>query len=264
LALERDVQVLALTDHDTVGGVAEAQQAAVGTGLEVISGVEISSEGEWGDLHILGYYVDPTSDVLQELMQAMRDARLGRARKMVQRLAELGMPLEWEEVQSLAGGDSVGRPHVARALLHRGYVVTLQDAFDRYLANGGPAHVPRLKVPLSQVIQTILKAGGVPVLAHPGHYQTALERLPKFVGYGLRGLEVYYPDHTPHEIESLLRLCREHDLLATGGTDFHGPGAEEGAPLGSIDVPSECVDRLREARRTLLTGEADLASTPRA
>jgi len=247
LALERGLDVIALTDHDTLGGVAEAQQAADGTELEVIAGVEISSEGEWGDLHILGYYVDPESSPLQEMMQAMQDARLGRARKMVERLGELGMPLEWEEVRVLAGGESVGRPHVARALINRGYVVTLQDVFDRFLAHGGPAYIPRLKLTPAEVIQAIIEAGGVAALAHPGHYWTALELLPEFVGYGLRGLEVYYPNHSPDEIKALLRLCQEHGLIATGGTDFHGPGFEEGASLGSVYVPPECVERLREA-----------------
>lgn len=248
LAAERGLGAIALTDHDTLGGVTEAQQAAAGSGLEVIAGVEVSSEGEWGDLHILGYYVNPASDPLREMTQAMRDARMGRARKMVELLGELGMPLEWEEVRALAGGESVGRPHVARALLSRGYVATLQDAFDRFLANGGPAYVPRLKLTPVDVIQTIVEAGGVPVLAHPGHYWAILERLPEFVGYGLRGLEVYYPDHSPGEIKTLLGLCREHGLIATGGTDFHGPGLEEGAPLGSIYVPPECVEQLRRSR----------------
>ncbi len=257
MARERGLAVIALTDHDTLGGVAEAQQAAAGSELEVITGVEISSEGEWGDLHILGYYVDPENGPLQEMMQAMRDARLGRARKMIERLGKLGMPLEWEEVRVLAGGDSVGRPHVARALVNRGYVKTMQEAFDRFLANGGPAHVPRLKLTPSEVIQMIVEAGGVAVLAHPGHYWTALELLPEFVGYGLRGVEVYYPHHSPEQIEMLLGLCREYGLLVTGGTDFHGPAASEGAPLGSVYVPWECAERLREAAafRTQIAGQ---------
>ncbi|MFQ6102411.1 MAG: PHP domain-containing protein [Anaerolineae bacterium] len=247
LSLERGLAVIALTDHDTLGGVAEAQQAAVGTGLEVIAGVEVNSEGAWGDLHFLGYYVDPENRPLREKLQAMRDARVGRARKMVQRLSEMGMPLEWEEVRALASGESVGRPHVARALLNRGYVKTMQEAFDRFIANGGPAYVPRLRLIPPEVIQAIIEAGGVPVLAHPSHSgPAAVERIPEFVGYGLRGVEVYYPGHSPEEIEMLLELCREYGLLATGGTDFHGPGSSEGAPLGSVYVPLECVERLRE------------------
>jgi len=240
--------VIALTDHDTLGGVAEAQQAAVGTGLEVIAGVEVNSESAWGDLHFLGYYVDPENGPLREKLQAMRDARMGRARKMVKRLSEMGMPLEWEEVRALAGGDSVGRPHVARALLNRGYVKTLQEAFDHLIGNGGPAYVPRRRLTPPEAIQAIIEAGGVPVLAHPAYSgAAAVERMPEFVGYGLRGVEVYYPDHSPEEIEMLLGLCREYGLLVTGGSDFHGPGVEEGAPLGSVHVPLECAERLREA-----------------
>ncbi|MBU0704903.1 MAG: hypothetical protein KKC18_13670, partial [Chloroflexi bacterium] len=116
------------------------------------------------------------------------------------------------------------------------------------LANGGPAYVPRLKLTPAEVIQTIVEAGGVPVLAHPGHYWAILERLPEFIGYGLRGLETYYPNHSPTEVKTLLGLCREHGLIATGGTDFHGPGFEEGAPLGSVYVPPECVEQLRRCR----------------
>jgi len=248
MALERGLSVIALTDHDTLGGVAEAQQAAVGTGLEVITGVEVNSEGDWGDLHFLGYYVDPENGPLRERLQAMRDARLGRARKMIERLSEMGMALEWEEVRALAGGDSVGRPHVARALLNQGYVKTTQEAFARFIGNDGPAYVPRLRLAPSEVIQTIIGAGGVPVIAHPAHSgAAAVERIPEFVGYGLRGVEVYYPHHSLEEIEMLLGLCREYGLLITGGSDFHGPGIEEGATLGSVYVPTECVERLREA-----------------
>jgi len=248
MALERGLAVMALTDHDTLAGVAEAQQAAAGTGLEVIAGVEVSSEGEWGDLHFLGYYVDAENGPLREKLQAMRDARVGRARRMIERLGEMGMGLEWEEVGALAGGESVGRPHVARALLNRGYVRTTQEAFDRFIGNDGPAYVARLRLTPPQVIQAIIGAGGVPVLAHPAHSgPAAVEHVPEFVAHGLRGVEVYYPDHSLEEIEMLLGLCREYGLLATGGTDFHGPGIAEGAPLGSVYVPLECAERLREA-----------------
>ena len=249
LALERGLNVIALTDHDTLGGVAEAQQAATGTELKVIPGVEINSEGEWGALHFLGYYVDPENGPLREKLQAMLDARLSRARKMIRRLGELGMPLDWDEVRTLAGGKSIGRPHVARALVNRGYVETTQEAFESFIARDGPAYIPRPRLGPPEVIQAIVGAGGVPVLAHPAHSgPAAVERVPEFVSYGLRGVEVYYPDHSPQDVEKLLGLCREHDLIATGGSDFHGPGIEEGAPLGSVYVPPGCVERLREGR----------------
>ncbi|MBN1977544.1 MAG: PHP domain-containing protein [Anaerolineae bacterium] len=259
LALARGLRVIALTDHDTMGGVAEAQTAAAGMGLEVISGVEINAEGDGTALHILGFYVDPQAPFLDEKLRTLRDARLGRARKMLERLGEMGMPLDWEEVQALAGGESIGRPHVARAMLDQGYVETVKEAFERFIGPGGPAHIPRLRLSPAETIGAIVEAGGVPVLAHPAHSGPAVvARLPEFVGYGLRGLEVYYPRHSPDEVEMLLRLCREHGLIATGGTDFHGPDSEEGAPLGSIYVPPECVERLRAAA----TGEVGRVTAP--
>lgn len=248
MALARKLRVVALTDHDTLAGVAGARQAAANTGLEVIAGVEVNSEGGWGDLHFLGYYVEPQNDRLQERLRVTREARLGRARKMVQRLREMGIPLEWEEVQALASGDSVARPHVARALFNQGYVRTIQEAFDRFIGNDGPAYVPRLRLTPPEVIRTIIEAGGVPVLAHPAHSgAAAVKRIPEFMSYGLRGLEVYYPNHSPEETEMLLGLCQQHGLLVTGGSDFHGPGADEGSSLGSIHVPLACAERLRRA-----------------
>jgi hypothetical protein len=240
--------VIALTDHDTLGGVAEAQQAALGTGLEVIAGVEVNSEGEWGDLHFLGYYVDPENGPLRKRLRAIQDVRVERARKMVERLGEMGMALEWETVRALAGGRSVGRPHVAQALFNRGYVETLQEAFERFIGRDGPAYVPRLRLTPSEAIQMIAAAGGVPVIAHPAHSgPAAVARIPEFVGYGLRGVEVYYPHHSPEEIEMLLELCREYGLLVTGGSDFHGSGVKGGTLLGEVYVPLECAERLQEA-----------------
>ncbi|HEY75737.1 MAG TPA: PHP domain-containing protein [Thermoflexia bacterium] len=244
-ALELGLTAIALTDHDTTSGIAEALQAAEGTGLEVIPGVEINSEGEWGDLHFLGYYIDPGNPSLRQRLEAMRDARLGRARRMIERLAQMGMPLDWEEVRALAGGESVGRPHIARALVNRGYVSSVQEAFDRYISNDGPAYVPRLRLTPPEVIETIHQAGGVAVLAHPAH-SGVVDRVPEFVALGLQGLEVYYPEHSPEDVEMLLDLCQRYNLVATGGSDFHSPNHEEGAPLGSVFVPEEAVEKLRE------------------
>ena len=248
LGLSQGLTVLALTDHDTMGGVGEATEAAEGTGLEVIPGVEINSEGEWGDLHFLGFYVDPENHPLQECLETVRDGRVARAKAMVRRLREMGMSLTWDEVRALAIGPSVGRPHIARALADRGYVANTQEAFDRLIGLDGPAYVSRLRMAPRDVIGAIREAGGVPVLAHPAHSgPEVLAHILEFVGYGLRGIEVYYPAHSPAERAVLLELCREHNLLATGGTDFHAPTSMEGAMLGSICVPMACATRLREA-----------------
>jgi predicted metal-dependent phosphoesterase TrpH len=258
LALARSLRVIALTDHDTMSGVAEAL-AAAGTEIEVIAGVEINVKGDGTSLHMLGFYVDPQNPPLTEKLRTMRDARLGRARQMLQRLGEMGMPLDWEKVQALAGGESIGRPHVARALVNQGHAATVQEAFDRFIGPERPAHVSRLRLTPAEAIQAIIEAGGVPVLAHPAHSGLAVvDRIPEFAGYGLRGLEVYYPRHSPDEVEMLLGLCQEHGLIATGGTDFHGPDSAEGAPLGSLYVPMACAERLREAA----TNAVSRASAP--
>ncbi len=248
LAVERGLVAIALTDHDSLSGIAEAQQAAAGTPLEVIAGVEISCEGEWGDLHLLGFYVDQANGRLSSQLEEMRAGRLKRARRMVARLQDLGLELEWEEVQALAGGESVGRPHVARALLNRGHVSSVEEAFAIYLGRSGPAYVARTRVTPCEAVATITEAGGVPVLAHPAcSGERAIARVAGLADCGLRGLEVHYPHHAPSDVKRLLGLCERHGLLATGGSDFHSPNGGEGAALGSVDVPLECLERLREA-----------------
>jgi predicted metal-dependent phosphoesterase TrpH len=240
--------VIALTDHDTMDGVSEAVRASEGTGLEVISGVEINSEGEWGDLHFLGFYVDREDAHLQDCLEAVRDGRVARAKAMVGRLRDLGMSLTWAEVRALANGPSVGRPHVARALADRGYVANTQEAFDRYIGLDGPAYVSRVRMAPEDVITAITQAGGVPVLAHPAYSgPAALALLPQFVACGLQGIEVYHPAHSAEDTLQLLGLCREHGLLATGGSDFHSPRSNEGGMLGSVQVPTDCVAQLRQA-----------------
>lgn len=248
LALEQQLHAIAITDHDTVAGVAEAIRTAAGTALNVIPGVELNSEGSWGDLHFLGYYIQTDHEALQEHLLAVQTARTERAYAMVKRLAELGMPLEWEHVQTLANGESIGRPHIARALLERGYVHSLQEAFERFIGNGGPAYVPRLRSTPPEAIALIRQAGGVPVLAHPIYSDpSVLSDIPEYVEYGLRGLEVYYPAHSPQDIAQLLCVCQRYKLVATGGTDFHGFEHREGAFLGSLSVPGDCMQQLKKA-----------------
>jgi predicted metal-dependent phosphoesterase TrpH len=249
LAQDLGLTAIALTDHDTTAGVSEAEEAANGS-LEIIPGIEINSEGDWGDLHFLGYYIDPQDAHLQELLEAVRDARVGRARAMVLQLNRMGMRLEWERVRAFAVGESVGRPHVARALVEGGYVRNVQEAFDRFIGNDGPAYVPRLRLMPAETIRAILEAGGIPVIAHPAYSgQMAVSRIPEFAEYGLRGVEVFYPGHTDQEVAMLQALCQKHDLLVTGGSDFHGPSLGEGSALGSIFVPPECLDRLHWENR---------------
>ena len=243
-ALSQGLIALALTDHDTLGGIAEAQRAAEGADLDVIPGTEINSKWEGGALHLLGYYVDPDHPVLKRRLQRMRNARLDRAHAMLDRLEDLGLPMDWEDVDAMAQGQSMGRPHIARALLNRGYVDSIQEAFDRYISPGGAAYVPRLRLTPGEVIESIHAAGGVAVLAHPGP-SGAVDIIPRLVSLGLQGLEVYYPRQSSSDVQLLLDLCQRYGLIATGGSDFHAEDHEEGATLGSVFVPVECIEELR-------------------
>ena len=247
LALDRGLAAIALTDHDTIAGFAEARAAAEGTGLEVVPGVEISSDWPVGDFHILGLYVDPRDGPLNESLAAMRAARLHRARKMLEKLAALGMPLDWEEVAAFANGSSaVGRLHVARAMVRRGYVPAIPEAFQHYIGRDGPAYVPRLRMTPVEVIGLIRRAGGIAVLAHPAA-SGLVEHIPTLASLGLQGIEVFYPSHSLEDVKVLLRLARQYRLLVTGGSDFHGFGVGEGAPLGSLDVPLRLLRELQQA-----------------
>ncbi|MCS7179395.1 MAG: PHP domain-containing protein [Anaerolineae bacterium] len=245
LALAQGLRAIALTDHDSVAGVAEAQAAARGTDLEVIPGVEISSDWPVGDFHILGLYIEPRNGPLGERLAAMRAARVGRARKMLERLTALGMPLEWEEVLPSVNGCAIGRLHIARAMLRRGYIRSLQEAF-QYIGRYGPAYVPRLRITPVEAIGLIRQAGGVAVLAHPTASGVA-EHIPTLASLGLQGIEVFYPEHSFENIKALLRLARQYRLLVTGGSDFHGFEPGMGAPLGSCGVPARRLPFLRQA-----------------
>lgn len=266
----RGLCAIALTDHDTMDGVAEALQAGMRLGVEVIPGVELNTESTAGEVHVLGYFpppegwspeADPAGHgagvvgavidrEFYDLLASRRDSRAERARKMVQRLRELGMPLSYEDVLRQAGDAPVGRPHIARALLEAGYVESVKEAFDRWLHRGGPAYVPREKLSPAEAVQAIIDAGGVPVLAHPGRIdgQWVIQEL---IDAGLEGLECHYPEHTPEQTERYLGLAREHGLVVTGGTDYHGPRSPHDADLGSLPVPPEAVEQLKERVRAV-------------
>lgn len=247
LALDQGLTAIALTDHDTVAGFAEALTAASGTGLEVIPGVEISSDWPVGDFHILGLYVDPWDGPFNECLQSMQAARLQRARKMLERLATLGMPLEWDEVIRFCRGNcTIGRLHIAHAMVQRGYVPDVPQAFQRYLGRNGPAYVPRWRMTPAEVIGLVRRAGGVAVLAHPAA-SGVVEHIPTLASLGLQGVEVYYPNHSPEDVNGLLQMARQYRLLVTGGSDFHGFEAGAGALLGSVDVPLRLLRPLRQA-----------------
>ena len=240
------LRAIAITDHDSTLGIPPAEKAARGTGLEVVPGVEISAESAVGEVHILGYFVKPEADGMEAKLRQVREARLERARRIVARLAALGIPVDWERVRELAAGESVGRPHVARAMVERGYVSSTDEAFALYLASGRPAYVPRLKVTPPEAIAWIRSARGVPVLAHP---LQATDLVPALRKAGLEGLEASYTGYSPEEVRYLTDLAARYGLVATGGSDFHGPDMACGE-LGAATTPYATVEELRRRRPT--------------
>jgi predicted metal-dependent phosphoesterase TrpH len=261
VALEKGLSAIAITDHDTTDGIDEALEAARGHDhdLEVIPGIELSAEQGSREVHILGYYVDQRDRNLQAKMKVLREARRQRARRMVGKLAGLGLPVSWERVLEIAGDSSAfGRPHLAQALQEKGYVESINEAFHRFIGLGGPAYVARYKLSPTQALDIIRAAGGLPVMAHPWRLEDVVIRL---AGCGLAGLEAYYPTYSQEQREELARLGEQYGLIATGGTDFHGYEQNGPLSLGDVPVPLESVRRLRGLRKSRL-GRADSCDGP--
>lgn len=234
-AKERGLKGIALTDHDTCAGLQEAFAAGLEHDLAVLPGLELSAEWCDKDVHILGYWISQSNRPLVALMAKLRSERATRIANMVARLRELGLPLMLSEVTDQNDGDghSLGRPHVARALINRGYVDSVDEAFDLYLERGRPAYVPRYKLLPEEAIRAIVVSGGVAVWAHPGPLASLL--LKPLVKAGLAGLEVYHPDHDPRREQELLAFAQQHHLVATGGSDAHS-GAALGLRSVGLDV----------------------------
>jgi 3',5'-nucleoside bisphosphate phosphatase len=250
LARDRGLAVLALTDHDTIAAVERAQTAAAQAGdIELIPGVELSTDVPGHEIHVLGYFVNWRDPEFLAMINKFREGRIGRAEKIVAKLAELGAPISFARVQEIAGDGAIGRPHVAQALVEAGHVATMRAAFDQYLANDKPAYVEHYSLPPTEAVKLILSAGGVPVLAHPRGVE---QFLPDLVEAGLLGLECYYPEYDEREQRELVDLAKQYGLVATGGSDFHGlhkMGHMSG--LGEVYVPPEVVEKLRKAKKKL-------------
>ncbi len=242
-ALQIGLYAIALADHDAVDGIEPALQAARGTNLLVLPAVEISTEVGNTEVHILGYYIDYHDDTLLDLLRRIREDRQQRAQKMVNKLNRLGVKVSYEAVAARAGTGSVGRPHVAAAIVEAGYAGSQEEAFARYLRRGRPAYVPRYKLTPRQAVQQVRAAGGLPVLAHPGlvHQDSIIDRL---VPDGLGGIEVYHVNHSASEVSKYRDMAVQRGLIITGGTDSHGPGGPNPVPIGAIEIPDECADAI--------------------
>ncbi len=240
--------VIAVTDHDSVEGVEAAlSQAQRFPNLLVIPGVELSCEDEQ-EIHILGYFLDVNHPRLKSKLRSLHDSRVNRGKRILQRLADLGLNLDWGRVLSLAHGGSVGRPHIAQAMLERGYVSSIREAFEKYIGQDGPAYVRRERLAPIEAVELIVEAGGLPVIAHPAGTAELEALVQELKRHGLVGLEAFYPGYSGETIQQLRLLARQHGLIVTGGSDFHGfevPPIE----IGEVGPPEEDLERFLELAR---------------
>ena len=250
---ETGVDCLAITDHDSVEGLEEAMAAAREfPKLELIPGIELSTDIPGGEIHMLGYYMDWHDRAFRSRLEELRETRVERSREMVQRLTDLGCPITHERVKEIAGDASIGRPHVAQALLEKGHIATMQEAFDKYLGRNGSAYVEREKTTPTEAVELICSVGGLPAIAHPNHvgdvkdFDGLLEELARA---GMVGLEVYYGTYPDDVRKRLLRLAERHGLIPLGGSDFHALGNEFEGVIGQECAPAESMRRLKELAR---------------
>ena len=231
-AKKEGIQTIAITDHDTVSGLAEAQKAALQHELNFIPGIEISAEFNPGILHICGYFIDPENDHLNNQLSVVQHGRSQRNPRIIKKLNELGIPISMEEVRQAAGDDQVGRPHFARVLVKKGFVESMDQAFDQFLAKGKPAYVERQRLSPEDAIHTIHQAGGKTVIAHPAtlgfasgaEYKSFLQNMK---ASGLNGIEAFSSYHSREQNIFFVSLAKELNLCLTGGSDFHGANKPE-------------------------------------
>lgn len=251
MAREAGLSALAITDHDTVAGYAEAAQAGQTLGITVVPGVEISTVAEGQDIHILGYYIDVNDEQLLERLRQLRSTRENRNAMLLERLRELGLDITIEEVieqagKSASGDETIGRPHIASVLVSKGYVASVHEAFDRYLGKGGAAYVNPPRVSPFEAVDWIHEAGGAAVVAHPGLYQ-ADELVERIVRHGADGIEAFHSDHTPEDESRYAEMAARLQVLVTAGSDFHGErnGHELHAPIGSRRIGAHVLEQLK-------------------
>jgi predicted metal-dependent phosphoesterase TrpH len=240
--------IIAVTDHDTVGGLADAAEAGRARALRVIAGIEITAIEEGVDQHVLGYFIDPESPVLTAFLKEQREERIRRVRDMGERLRSIGLPLDVDHLirAAHADGRTIGRPAIADALVAAGHAVDRTDAFDRLLRRGRPAFVPRRGAPAAVVIDTIHAAGGIASLAHPG-VTSSDALIETLAGQGLDAVEVWHSDHSPDRERHYGLLADRLGLAKSGGSDFHGDGVHRAARLAGVSLPAQEFQRL-EAR----------------
>ena len=247
LAAQQGLKVIAITDHDTTDGLDPAWKAAMAfPHLTVIAGIELSTDIPGNEIHILGYYIDHRDAGFQIMLRQFRESRVGRAQKMVEKLGEMGMPLEWDRVKEIAGQGSIGRPHVAQAMLEKGYISNFQEAFEKYIGRNGPAYVERDKQTPEMAVQLISDVGGAAVLAHPAQVDDLDSVLQSLKSAGLKGMEVHYAQYDEATVARLADLAQRYDLLPCGGSDYHAIGTPGEHLPGKAGPPMWVAEELRD------------------
>ncbi|MDI6730960.1 MAG: PHP domain-containing protein [Candidatus Margulisbacteria bacterium] len=244
LAKKVGLKTIAITDHDVVAGVRRGQEKAEEVNVEVVPGIEMTTEAGAAEVHILGYYIDCNNAQLNEILGRIQKGREERIYKICDKLKGLGVDLDPEKVFAEAGHRTPGRPHVARALRSIGAVSNFKEAFVRYIDNKGPAYVPHYKLTPKEAIKIIGQAGGMSVFAHP-KISDVDHIIPDLMADGLQGIEAYYPGYSEDEIKRYLTLAGKYGLLVTGGSDFHGPGSGRDIELGAVAISDELMDKTR-------------------
>jgi 3',5'-nucleoside bisphosphate phosphatase len=242
LAVKIGIRHLAITDHDTVSGLGDAINEAGKYPLNLIPGVELSCDEESSELHILGLDIDPFDRKLAQRLVSLRETRDKRVFQMVEKLRSQKINVSREDLQAISKGDSIGRMHLAMAIVEKGAARDTDEAFEKYLRRGASCYVPREKLLPDEAIKCIIEAGGVPVVAHPGFIENIAVLLPELVKAGLQGIEAYYPSHTPLQTDYYVRTAAEYGLIVTAGSDFHGPGLKRLDVPGCFGVPDRIIE----------------------
>ena len=246
LLAQRGLKVVAITDHDITDGLEPAWQAARAyPQMTILPGVELSTDIPGSEIHILGLGIDYQDARFQAKLEEFRDSRVGRARDMVRRLSELGMPLDWDSVREIAGEGAIGRPHIAQAMGEKGYVGLQKEAFDKYIGRNGPAYVERDKQPPEDAVRLVTQVGGVPILAHPTYIENLDQVLDGLVAAGLKGMEVHYAEYDSKTIAGLADVAARYGLIPCGGSDYHAFGTPGERLPGETGPPMEVADQIR-------------------
>ena len=258
-AAAKGLTAIALTDHDTLAGLEEAEDEATRAGIEFIRGIELAVQDEFGELHLLGLFMPPLSEHMHAAMEVLQRNRLARNQAMLDVLAAMGMPMTMDEVREHSGKVAIGRPHIALAMLSKGYVPSRKEAFERYIGWKGTAFIPRVLLSPAEGVRLLREQGATVALAHPclSRNMTASRLdaiLAEFRGYGLEAVEAYHSAHDPDQTRLCVKLADKHGLLLTGGSDYHGSnkdGVALGTGSGRLRVPYEVLEKLREYRRSM-------------